>query len=100
MDASSEPAPAADNTDGQALSFSLFEEISSFLLWASTRWPALALYGLVLATMLWTDFIQLFDLPVSFVSPGMLTALAAFIPVPAKKRGVTRRSKPRPRTGK
>lgn len=55
--------------------FSMFEEISSFLLWVSVRWPVLALYGLVMATMLWMDFIQLFDLPVSFISPGMLTAL-------------------------
>jgi hypothetical protein len=55
--------------------FSAFDEVSSFLLWLSKRWPVLGLAGLVLATLLWMDFIRVFDLPVSFVSPGMLSAL-------------------------
>jgi len=58
-----------------ATAFSIFDELSSFLLWLSKRWPGLGLGGLVLAMLLWIDFISLFDLPVSFISPGILSAL-------------------------
>lgn len=58
-----------------ATPFSIFDELSSFLLWLSKRWPGLGLGGLVLAMLLWIDFISLFDLPVSFISPGILSAL-------------------------
>jgi hypothetical protein len=54
---------------------SAIEEISVFLLWLTQRWAALALGGLVLATVLWTDFLREFDLPVSFITPGLLSAL-------------------------
>lgn len=54
---------------------SVFDELSSFLLWLSKRWPGLGFAGLTLAMLLWVDFIRLFDLPVSFISPGLLPAL-------------------------
>lgn len=75
MDSGIEQQEGAAPAVQPVLPFSMFGEISSFLHWASERWPALALYGLVMATMLWIDFIRLFDLPVSFISPGMLSAL-------------------------
>jgi hypothetical protein len=60
---------------GDTPAFSLFDEASSFLLWLSKRWPALGVAGLIMAMLLWIDFIRFFDLPVSFISPSMLSAL-------------------------
>ncbi len=54
---------------------SVSDEISRLLLWLTQRWAALALGGFVLATILWMDFLREFGLPVSFISPGLLSAL-------------------------
>src|ERR1700754_4664137 len=78
MTTDAEAVPSDDPvkpTEEPATPFSIFEELSSFLLWLSQRWPGLGLGGLVLAMLLWIDFISLFDLPVSFISPGILSAL-------------------------
>jgi hypothetical protein len=69
------PPDAAPAADAGLTPAAVLDDVSSFLLWLSKRWPALGLAGLVMATMVWIDFIRLFDLPVSFVSPGVLSAL-------------------------
>ena len=57
------------------------EELSTFLKWCARRAAPLTFWGLAVATMLWLGFIKRYDLPVSFLSTGLLSGLPALFAV-------------------
>lgn len=72
------PDASAVGTVAQSkISFSIFDEISDCLKWAHDRAAPLTFVGLALANIFLLDFLIEFHIPISFFSPGLLTALPA-----------------------